>query len=284
MKPLKHNKIKNTAILFESLIHQLTSDILAHKDSRAINLVKKYFTPSSALTKELELYKTLVESSELSKEKADYLVETVVKARKTLNDAEIDKLKYRLVRDIKESYDISNFFSHRIPLYKEYAAAYKMFRYNVTDNPKEHVDNKFTLIENLCSKKELIAENSNPPGIEEFVTESPEIRTLAYKFMIDKFNEKYSGLNESQQSVLRSYTMYDGKRLKEDIDTHAKYIQKVLTEKIHTVSDQVTKIKLNEVCGLLNNIIGAKQSKDDHVLGLLSYYELIDELNDLSGK
>ena len=58
----KHNKIKNTGILFELLTRQITVDILNNKkNSSAIKILKKFFNENTELGKENQLYKVLVE-------------------------------------------------------------------------------------------------------------------------------------------------------------------------------------------------------------------------------
>ena len=43
---VKHNKYKNTGILFELLVRKITSDAMNNSNSKAASLVKKYFTKS----------------------------------------------------------------------------------------------------------------------------------------------------------------------------------------------------------------------------------------------
>ena len=41
---VKHSKYRNTGILFELLVRQTTADLLENKDSKAVKILKKYFT------------------------------------------------------------------------------------------------------------------------------------------------------------------------------------------------------------------------------------------------
>ena len=54
-KKMKHNKIKNTGILFELLTRQITADVLAGKSTKSVKIVKKYFNENTELGKELQL-------------------------------------------------------------------------------------------------------------------------------------------------------------------------------------------------------------------------------------
>ena len=67
MKKIKHSKIKNTGILFELLVRQVTADVLNDgKKSVAVKLLKKYFSNTKPLGKEITLYNSLMkETSQL---------------------------------------------------------------------------------------------------------------------------------------------------------------------------------------------------------------------------
>ena len=43
MANIKHNKYKNTGILFELLVRKITADTMSNQDSKAVSLIKKYF-------------------------------------------------------------------------------------------------------------------------------------------------------------------------------------------------------------------------------------------------
>ena len=62
---MKHNKKRNTAFLYESLITELTKSIVKKDDVKKntiIEIIKKYFSSGSNLKKELNLYRTILES------------------------------------------------------------------------------------------------------------------------------------------------------------------------------------------------------------------------------
>ena len=103
MRKLRHSKFKNTGILFELLTRQLTSDLLNKKDSFAIGIINDNFKKSSNLLKELELYKALTENQFNNVSKAKALLETVLKARKKINEKSLTKEKYSLIKVSKGS-------------------------------------------------------------------------------------------------------------------------------------------------------------------------------------
>ena len=60
MKKLKHSKYKNTGILFEMLVRKLTSETLSSNKSTTVDIIKNYFGRNTELSKELQLYNTLL--------------------------------------------------------------------------------------------------------------------------------------------------------------------------------------------------------------------------------
>jgi hypothetical protein len=278
MKNLKHSKFKNTGVLFELLVRQVASDTLNNNDSKAIPLIKKYFAKSTELAKELSLYQTLVKERFNKEEKANHLLEAAIAARLQLNQASLNRQKYNLIKDIKESYILEDFFKSKVNNYKPLAAIYKLFEYSVADNPVESVNNRYTLIEHIVRKdlKKQAAVNE----MAEFVKQDKEVRLLSYKLLVDKFNTKYSNLNEGQKNLLRQYinSVSEGTELKSFISEEIVRIKKQLKPFVESVEDQVVQIKLTEVANLLNEVLTAKTIKDNHILSLLRYHELIKEL------
>jgi hypothetical protein len=281
MKNLKHSKFKNPGILFELLVRQVASDTLNNNDSKAIPLIKKYFSKSTELSKELALYQSLVKEKFSKEDRANSLIEAVIAARKNLNESILNRQKYNLIKEIKNSYVLEDFFKSKVNNYKTLAAIYKVFEYTIADNPAEIVTNKYTILEHIIRKESKTATNINE--MTDFVKQDKEVRLLAYKILVDRFNEKYSSLNESQKTLLRTYinSVSENTELKEFINSEADKIQKNIRTLSAKVDDKVVKIKLNEVSNLLKAIKTSKAVKDTHILNMLRYHELIKELKKL---
>lgn len=278
MKNLKHSKFKNTGVLFELLVRQVASDTLNNVDSKAIPLIKKYFGKSTELAKEFDLYQTLVKEKFAKENKATQLIEAVLEARAKLNQTSLNRQKYNLIKEIKSSYVLEDFFKSKVNNYKILASVYKLFEYTVSDNPAEIVDNKDTIVEHITRKD--VKKNSTLNEMKAFEAQDKEVRLLSYKILVDKFNTKYSKLNEGQKSLLRQYinSVNDSSELKTFLVSEVIKIQKDLKTLNTKVTDKVTKIKLSEVTNLLNTFKEVKVVKDNHVLNLLRYHELIKEL------
>lgn len=281
MRNLKHSKFKNTGVLFELLVRQVASDTLNNSDSKAIPLIKKYFAKSTELAKELSLYQTLVKEKFTREDKANSLIEAVLTAKNNLNQSVLNRQKYNLIKEIKNNYVLEDFFKSKVNNYKTLAAVYKLFEYTVADNPVEIINNKYTIVEHITRSEVKKASTINE--MSDFVKQDKEVRLLSYKILVDKFNDKYSKLNEGQKSLLRNYinSVSEGIELKEFINMEVAKLQKDLNAAAEKVDDTVVKIKLTEVSNLLKEVKTAKSIKDNHILSLLRYHELIKELKKL---
>ena len=280
MKKSTHSKIKNTAILFELLTRQVAADtIKGVEKSPALNIIKNYFKAESALAKELVLYQTLVNEKYNSADKANYLLNTVLKLRNKLDANQLKNDKYNLIKEVKKHYDLKDFFKTNLNDYKVYASVYRVFEGVSVSKVGEVVKSRFTIVEHITRKTQNSSDLAESVT-REYLKQDEEVRLLAYKLMIDKFNEKYVDLSAKQKSILKEYinNVSNTVGLKEFVVKESKALQNQIQKMITKVDDQITTIKLNEVVSLLNKFEKAKTIKEDHVLSLLLYHELVKEL------
>jgi hypothetical protein len=278
MASFKHSKYRNSGILFELLVRQTTADLIANRDSKAVKILKKYFT-NTELGREYALYNNVITSQKLSESKAEMLISTIVEQYKKLNKESIQKLKYNLIREIKSSYDIDEFFKAKVDNYKTLAAVYNTLE---SQNIKE-VDvrqvflNKVVVLEHV-TKSKLENMPVSKTIMEELMQEDKEIRLLTYKILVEKFNEKYDNLSVRQKDVLKNYivSISDTTKLSTYVNTQLTEIKSEIQTISKKVSDQVVKIKLDEVVKLIQPV---SKIKDETISGLLQYIDLIDELN-----
>ena len=277
---IKHSKYRNTGILFELLVRQTTSDLLNNQDSKAVKILKKYFT-NTELGKEYSLYSTFSASPKLNEAKAEILISTIIEQYKKLDHDKIAKLKYNLIKEIKKSYDLENFFKAKVDNYKPFASIYTIFesQNSKSVDTKQLILNKINLLEHITnmSSGDMKAPKSL---VEEFMKEDKEIRLLAYKILVEKFNSKYQGMSERQKDVLKEYitNISDTKNLKVYLNGQLDQIKTELTELKNTSSDPIVKIKLDEVLKFINPIKENQSIKDEVITGILQYFDLIDEL------
>lgn len=282
MKRSTHSKIKNTIILFELLTRQIAADTIQGKEnSPAIKIIKEYFNGNTYLAKELTLYQSLIKENYKTNEKANYLINAVTKARKELK---LDKLrleKYNLIKEIKKNYDLESFFKTSLNDYKLYASIYRIFEGSISVNPKELVDSRFTIVEHIVNKrKPKSQEDSTQKLINEYTKQDEDVRLLAYRLLVDKFNDKYKGLSEKQRGLLKEYinNISNTTTLKTFVITEATSLKKDLLKLTAKTKDPVIKIKLNEVVSMLSKYNTLKTINENNILSLLLYYELLKEL------
>tara|TARA_A100001391_G_scaffold162860_1_gene121897 strand:- start:658 stop:1494 length:837 start_codon:yes stop_codon:yes gene_type:complete len=275
MSKLKHSKFKNTGILFELLVRQIASDTLSDNTCYATQIIKKHFRKGSQLATELKLYQALTKENFDSKYKAQEFLNIVLKERAKLNETNLKREKYNLIKSIKDSYVIEDFFKYRVNNYKELASAYKLFEHTESNSPKEYVDCKNTIFEAITTEKVVIKEQVTN---KEYSNQPKEVRLLAYKFLVDSFNSKYSSLSESQQLILKNYI--------ENIDNSGKLRKFIVSEvarlkrelKSIKLKDKVTQIKLNETINLIRELTKHKVVNENQILALLRYNQLLEEL------
>lgn len=280
---IKHNKFRNTGVLFELLVRQIASDTLANTDSKAVKIVKKYFH-NSEIAKEHKLYHTILTAPRLSEGKAEMLINTTTDLAKRLNKETLLKEKYNLIKEVKKHYNLESFFKSQVNNYKTLAAAYTLFE-SAMDNkfvePKQLVINKLTLMEHI-TKKQLIKEETTEVGIE-LAKEDKNVRILAYRILIEKFNNKYSELSNKQKLVLKEFinNIANPEHLKVYINENLDKVKKELVDLTKQVNDKTTQIKLNEVITLIKPISAKSSVKDDHLVTLLQYQQLVEEIKKL---
>ena len=284
MKRLKHSKFKNTSILFELLVRQMTSDILNdnQNNSKALPIIKRHFNNKAELNKELNLYQTLIKEKFDSEAKSMSFVDAIVNARHKLNNSLLNRGKYNLIKEVKDKFEIESFFNSRVNNYKVLASIYKLFEYAEADNPTDLIKAKYALVKHITKKpqKEEIHSNKISESFN-FSEQDKDLRLLSYRILVNRFNERYSGkLDIKQRNLLKEYinNVSNTENLKEYVNKEIKLIKSKLQKYTSQIDDKVVKIKLNEVILLVDNILNERIIKDSHVISLLRHYELLKEL------
>jgi len=283
-KKLKHSKIKNTGILFELLTRQITADVLDGKDSKAVKIVKTFFNENTVLGKELQLYRLLSEKHYKSESKANEFLDLIIKSRRKLSSAKIRNEKYNLIKVIKESYQVEDFFNGRISNYKLLASISNFIQSQVTNEdfqPDQVLNSKFTILEHITNKN--ISDETKDKVLKEYNKKDKDLRLLTYKILVDKFNKKYKTLDESQKTLLKNYinNISNTNKMREFVDSEVLSVQKELKLHLPKVKDKVTKIKLDEAVKQIPNLTKGKVIEEKQVLTLMRYYELVKEINNV---
>ena len=280
---VKHSKYKNTGILFELLTRQLTSDTIAGNNPKSLNILQKYFNSKSELLKEYKIYHTLATKKFKSESKANILISTLVEAFNRLSKTKLRREKYNLIKEIKNNYNLINFFNSKINNYKIMASIYNLFESKYI-TPNSLLKSKLTLLENIIGKKTK-SKQSKKSVMESLKNSDKDTRLLTYKVLLEKFNSKYKGLADNQKTLLKEYVncVSNSPALKTYINEEIKNVRKSLTSYSKKVEDKAVAIKLNETKNLIKPLCKKSSVHDDNVINLLNYYELINELKTIHG-
>jgi len=282
---IKHSKYKNTGILFELLVRQITADTLKGGDSPAIDILKKYFVKSE-LSREYRLYESILKSKVLSESHANVYIETTISNSKHLNRSILKKQKYNLINEIKQNYDLATFFGSKLSNYKVLASIYTLMESNNTTSPdnKQLINNKINLLEHLTKKESNLLE-SKETVLQEFSTYDKDVRSLTYRILLEKFNEKYDSLSLDQKQVLKEYinSVDSTPGLRKFYNTKISELKNKLLEGSKNIKDKATKIKIVEISKMLIELDKTSKVGDDNLVDLLQYYELVKEIQVANG-
>jgi hypothetical protein len=284
MKKIKHSKFKNTGFIFELLVRQITAEIMSENKSVAERILKEHFNSKKELSKELKLYQYLINEKYNSEAKANQFINTILEARKRLDEKKLTKEKYNLIKEIKETYNLDEFTKSSISNYKTLASIYKIFETVLTDeqyDPTDVVSSRFTIAENIINSsiqnKEVKVKDA---VLEEYRKQDDDLRAVSYKLLVESFNNKYSNLTNDQKGLLREYinNINNTGKLSEYVSAEVTKLVEGLKEISYKISDKVTKIKLTETISNIKKIKSVKKIKEQHLSAMMMTYELLSEL------
>ena len=285
-KKAKHSKFKNAGILFELLTRQITADILAGRDeSFTKNLMFKYFHESKELGKEAQLYNFILQQSSKDANSAERILNVVLQTRSKLDERELNKQKYNIIKEIKEKYNIDEFLKNKIPNYKLYASVYKLFENQAEQEVKfdveELLESREYVVENLIKEKK-----SGEESLDVYGSQSAEVRLLAYKFLIENFNTKYSNLLPAQKKLLKEYitNISNSNKFTKFVNEEYKRVSLILKENLQTINSDIVKIKITEVVNQFSNKNVVGVVKENQLTSLLNAYELVEEIDKLKNE
>ncbi len=279
---IKHSKYKNTGLIFELLVKQIAADTLSKKESPAVKILRRHYTGNTALVKEFKLYDYVIKNKGIGQKKAEAIVTTIVELSRKIDNQALGRQKYQLIKELKEHYNLEDFFSIKVENYKPLAALYCLLEAQNTDDlvdPKVFVDNKTTILEHLLQSKQS-QNTAKDTLIEEYSKYDKDLRLLTYKILLEKFNDRYKDLLPEQKTILREFitSANSSTKLRSFVNEELDKIQKGLSKLKNKVEDQIIKIKLEEVYKSITPVKNTEKVTDNHLVSLMQYYELVSEL------
>tara|TARA_R100000734_G_C3316230_1_gene108643 strand:- start:1774 stop:2631 length:858 start_codon:yes stop_codon:yes gene_type:complete len=283
-KNIKHSKIKNTGVMFELLVRQITSDTLnGMEKSPALKIVKEYFKRGKTLKKELDLYNSLLKEKFANESKAERFLDMVLAERSKLSSSTLRRQKYNLIKEIGRSYSLETFFKTKIGNYKLNASIYQLFENTSSKdvkNPRMILNSRETIVEHVTAAS---PKTTQERMIKEYSKQDKSMRLLSYKVLLEKFNEKYGKeLNAGQKLLLKKYISGQTDKLVEHLNSEALKSRKKITTFANKIDDRITSIKLNEVSNQLTRIEKANNTTDSYMTTMMNVYELLEELKNVN--
>ena len=272
---IKHSKYKNTGVLFELLVRQITADTLKGEDSPAIDILKEYFVKTE-LGREYKLYESIIKSKVVTESKAILVINSILEVNNKLNRKAIKR----------QNYNLQSFFGSKIKNYKELASLYTLiesYNSNNTLATDQIINSKLTILEYLTEK--VIKPNAKQTVLEEFSSYDKDVRTLTYKVLLEKFNSKYDILSNDQKQVLKEYinSVDSAPDLRNFYNIKITELKSTLSKINKTIKDKVTQIKIAEVSKFLTELKKTDKVGDNNLVDLLRYYQLINEIQVANG-
>jgi len=188
---LKHNKKRNTAFLFEALTREYVKSVVKKNTARQTvvrDIIKEHFSKSGVLNRELKIYKEILESKNLTKETAKFILTEAKQRYASLDRQDIFTSQNKLIKEI--NYNLSSqVFGNFVPNYKNLATVYNIF------NDKTSIKEKMLL-------EQKIVESLT---VEEDSDSKTHIDNLTYRTFVESFNKKYASLPDNQRELLTNY-------------------------------------------------------------------------------
>jgi hypothetical protein len=274
----KHSKYKNTGILFELLVRQVTNDTLQGIDnSPAIGILREFFKKNTSLKRELGLYQTLQNEKFSTETKANKFIDVALNEHSKLSKSIIRKQKYNLIKEIKKHYNLESFFSQRINNYTANASVYMLME---GTSPSNTIKFRYKLVEGIINSSKKQVKESHTI----YQEQDKDIRLLSYKILIEKFNEKWGGnLSSKQRNLLKEYinNISNTTKLKDYLVSEISKSTATINKLASKVKDNVVKIKLQEVSTQMKAINIDNNIKDKYIISLMRTYDLIQEVKNV---
>tara|TARA_R110000824_G_scaffold180655_2_gene361161 strand:+ start:5254 stop:6087 length:834 start_codon:yes stop_codon:yes gene_type:complete len=272
MKRRRHNKKRNTAFLYETLINEITKAVISNDKKNIVkisNIVKKYFSSGGILKEEIDLYKTLAETSGLDKDTAEKLLSEVKRVYFSLNRDEVFDEQSKAIKDVNKTLT-KDVFSNFVPNYKNLATISQMFSEKTPIKQRVLLEKK--ILENLTKQNNIDSDTLQP------------IDDIVYKTFVKKFNEKYStSLISEQRELLNKYIvsfMDNGVELKIFMNEEAGRLKRAVSvslgnNEIKHDAEMIKKTK--NVLSLLERF-KERQIDDQMLIKMLKIQDLVKEI------
>ena len=268
----KHNKKRNTAFIFEALVRELTKSIVEKNDKKKkviVSLIKENFKSNTLLGRDLDLYKGILETKNISRDVAEKLVFESRMQHCVMNEKQLFAEQTKLINKINKLLS-KEIFSNFVPNYRDIATVYQIF------NP--HLKTK----QRVLMEEQIINQMVNQ---EPSSSKMQALDNLTFKTFASKFNEKYhEGLILEQKTLLNKYISSfgdNGLELKIYLNEEISRLKGVLenTSSIPEIREDTLMMgKTKNVLNLLEQC-STREIDEQMIQDILKVQRLVKEIN-----
>jgi len=271
---LRHNKKRNTAFLYETLIKELTRSIIHKEDAKKekiISMIKENFSPKTILGQELVLYKNLNETEDLDIYTAERLIQETRQAYSGFNKKQIFNRQTALINEINKALSKS-VFANFVPNYKNLATIAQIF------------NGELPVKEKVLLERKLVSSITSSSLTKEGSKNMPHIDGLVYKKVIENFNSKYDGnLLSEQKTLLNHYLMAfndNGLSLKVFLNEEIGRLNKSLSGMLNSENSSLDENMRHKTTMVMKKLSEVKNRKIDAkvIHDILKVQDLISEV------
>jgi len=274
MAKFRHNKKKNTAFLYETLILELTKAILKRDillKNQITKIIKESFHHNTALYAELKLYHAISKTENVRMITAEKIINEVKRSRTSIDKKDLLLEQNKLARKIKKylSDEVMNNF---VPNYKSFATIYQIFNQNIPIKTRVLLENE--VINNMSISSGAAKKEKMVP-----------IDNLIYKTFAKKFNKEYSSdLLAEQKELLSKFVssfMNNSLQLKSFLNDEVRRLKEELhssLSKEEIMNDEEMLNKTREIIALLESY-KKKQPEKEMIQQVIKIQGLVHEIN-----
>jgi hypothetical protein len=283
MGTFKHNKKRNTGLVYEFLVRRLGQSMI-EKDkvnyARTLEILRKYYSEGSILAEERELFEVVRNTRGVTESAARRILTEVQKHASAMDRKKIDIKKSNLIKESNYAFGLDFFDQHRIPEYRLLASIQMVV--DASQGPG-HLNESVSkiqleegLVQYMTSKGDYTVKSTN----------QSEIDTLVMKMIAKRFEEKYSkSLIGTQKVLLEKYIRMqvtgDERLFKDYITSECKRISESL-DKASTmreiIEDQTMAAKLSEARQNWDSTQGKSQVLEAVVEDVMLFQKLVGEI------
>ena len=246
---MKHNKKRNTAFLYEALVRQMTKHVLEENTAgrdEVVSIIKTFFSKGKPLAEELNLYRTIIDSSQVKPKILEKIITEAKNSHARLPNEEIFSQQGKLISVVNRKFG-KDFYNSPVPNYRSLASIAAIFNQNTPIKTRVLLEN--TLIESLSSQTKEEKNNNEMIG-------TPVLMNT----FLSKFNDKYDTLHEEQKCLLNSYIISmadDGLSMKAFLNEEISRLESIIQESLNMqelADDQDMKSGTEKVISLIQEL------------------------------